>query len=176
MLHVGSCDHYKNIAGVLRTLSAIRERRPDTLLVKAGEAFRAEHTAMIAALGLETAVRHLGRLDVMALVDAYLAADVLLFPSLYEGFGMPILEAMACGTAVVASRAGALPEVVGDAGLLFEPDDESGMARALTMLFDSEAERRCWGERGRARAKRFEWRRTARLTLECYRSVVQGER
>jgi glycosyltransferase involved in cell wall biosynthesis len=176
LLHVGTCDHYKNVSGALRVLDRVRHRVPRAMLVKVGADFGAEERAAIEALGLEHAVHHLGRLELASLVEAYRAADALLFPSLYEGFGLPVLEAMACGTPVVASCAGALPEVVGDAGLLCGPEDEDGMAERLVRLLENTDERKVWSERGRARVERFNWEQTARLTLECYQSALQGER
>jgi alpha-1,3-rhamnosyl/mannosyltransferase len=95
----------------------------------------------------------------------YSAADVFVYPSFYEGFGLPVLEAMACGTPVAASNRTSLPEVVGDAGLLFDPDDIDAMATAIQRLVDDRALRDALVAKGLARVKDFTWQRTAARTL-----------
>ncbi|MBV9850027.1 MAG: glycosyltransferase family 4 protein [Armatimonadetes bacterium] len=105
----------------------------------------------------------------------YGGADALCFPSRYEGFGLPPLEALACGCPVLCSRTSSLPEVVGDAGLLLPPDDSSAWANALDKLLSSETVRERWRERGPGRAALFSWEKTARETLRVYEEVV-GDR
>jgi glycosyltransferase involved in cell wall biosynthesis len=100
------------------------------------------------------------------------AARALLLPSLDEGFGLPALEGMAAGTPVVAARRGGLPEVVGDAGLLEDPDDEAAFAAAVARVLRDGALAEGLRARGRARAARFTWRETARRTLAAYRSAL----
>ena len=104
------------------------------------------------------------------------AAEVFVFPSLYEGFGLPPLEAMACGTPVVASDSSSLPEVLGDAALLVPPGDVAALAGALARLLDDGALRARLRERGLARAASFTWERTARATLAAYREAAAGAR
>ena len=109
------------------------------------------------------------------LVSFYNAADVFAFPSLYEGFGLPVLEAMACGTPVVASNAASLPEVVGDAGLLADPHSSEALAKTIaSVLEDSELAAEL-SRRGLERARQFTWERTARGTLAVYHSLIEGE-
>jgi glycosyltransferase involved in cell wall biosynthesis len=105
------------------------------------------------------------------LVAAYGQADVLVMPSWYEGFGLPVLEAMACGLPVVAANRASLPEVVGDAGLLVEPDDLDGIAGAVTRIVADPALRADLRQRGLKRASEFTWERTAERTLAVYHAV-----
>ena len=102
----------------------------------------------------------------------YGGADALCYPSRYEGFGLPPLEALACGCPVLCSRTSSLPEVVGDAGLLLPPDDSEAWANALDKLLSSEAVRVRWRERGPERAALFSWEKTARETRQVYQEVV----
>ena len=95
-------------------------------------------------------------------------ADVFVYPSLYEGFGLPVLEAMARGVPVACSDASSLPEVAGDAALLFDPRDQRAIAEALTRLLEDPALRERLRAAGLARAREFSWERAARLTLESY--------
>jgi glycosyltransferase involved in cell wall biosynthesis len=101
----------------------------------------------------------------------YSAARLFVLPSLYEGFGLPVLEAMACGTPVVCSNASCLPEVAGDAALLVEPHDVDGLAAALERVLSDEALRRVMIERGLAQVARFSWAKAARETLAVYRAT-----
>jgi len=118
-------------------------------------------------------VRFLGSLDEDTLIPLYNAADVLVHPSLYEGFGLPPLEAMACGTPVVSSNRSSLPEVVGDAGILVEPTDSAAIADAMERVFADRALRERMVAAGRERAKLFPWRKTAERTLELYRELLR---
>ena len=102
----------------------------------------------------------------------YSGARAFLFPSRYEGFGLPPLEAMACGTPVICSDAGSLPEVVGTSGMLVPPDDVAGLAEAMSVLWEDEALRQALSERAQGQAERFSWARTAQQTLAAYREVI----
>ena len=103
----------------------------------------------------------------------YQAADIFVFPSLYEGFGLPILEAMACGTPVACSRISSMPEVAGDAALLFDPDDEASIASAIGSIMCATDLRKDLAARGLERSRQFSWARTAAQTLRVIRSVAQ---
>lgn len=105
------------------------------------------------------------------LPDLYRNAGALVFPSLFEGFGMPPIEAMACGCPVICSDRGSLPEVVGDAALLFDPTDTSELARALTRISEDKDLRHSLNNRGLAQSRRFDWDETARITVEAYSEV-----
>ena len=131
-----------------------------------------EARTLAAALGIEGAVQWRGEIDADGLRDAYRDADVLCLPSLYEGFGLPALEAMASGTAVVCSDRGGLPEVVGEAALQFSPAEPDQLPAALlAALTDREATARRV-EAGVTRAAAFTWERTARDTLRVYEEVA----
>jgi glycosyltransferase involved in cell wall biosynthesis len=104
----------------------------------------------------------------------YSGARAFVFPSSYEGFGLPPLEAMQCGTPVVASNATAIPEVVGDAGILVDPSDDDGLCQAMRDLLTDDALREGASRRGLARAERFSWVSSAAKTLEAYWTAVGG--
>lgn len=110
--------------------------------------------------------------DVPAVMNA---AEVFAFPSLYEGFGLPPLEAMACGTPVVCSNASSLPEVVGEAGILVDPHDVGGWVQAIDSVLTDEQTRQKLRDQGLAQAKRFSWEQAARKTLAVYEQVVHGK-
>jgi glycosyltransferase involved in cell wall biosynthesis len=99
----------------------------------------------------------------------YNAAELFVYPSLYEGFGLPPLEAMACGTAVITSTASSLPEVVGEAGLLVDPAEPAALARAMEQVLSDRELRETVRAAGRVRAQGFSWERTARCTVDSYR-------
>lgn len=125
--------------------------------------------------GLGRRVEWLGALPFESLPSIYARADVLVYPSLLEGFGLPPLEAMAVGTPVVAARASSLPEVLGDAALLFDPVDDAALTHALASMLTDAGLRRRMIERGHIRAQMFTWKRCAGLTAAVYRDVVSGQ-
>jgi len=127
---------------------------------------------LVATLGLEEHVRFLGKTPNRQLLALYNRAAVLAHPARYEGFGLPPLEAMACATPIVCSDAGSLPEVVGDAALLVQPEDVEAWAAALHQILSDEALQAEMSLRGVERAKQFSWEKAARETLETYRKAV----
>ena len=128
--------------------------------------------AQVKALGLEPLVQFIGPVDQQALVWLYNAALFYVNPELYSGFGLPVLEAMQCGTPVVAADTSALPEVVGDAGLLVRPLDVDGWAAVLQRLWHDDDLRFDLRLRGLAQAARFTWEQAAYQTLALYREVA----
>lgn len=170
-LHVGDIHARRSPDVVLRALAAIERRGgPAVPLVLAG-VDRGEVTAL-ASLA-PGRVFALGRVDEAVLTTLYRRAALLVYPSRYEGFGFPIIEAMAAGLPVVASNAASLPEVAGDAALLVDPEDADGWADAVTRLLHDAALRADLVTRGKARAAEFTWARTARLTADVYRRLVR---
>jgi len=131
---------------------------------------------LVKEYGLEDRVTFSGRLSVAELVSCYSAAEIAVTPSLYEGFGFPPAEAMACGLPVITTRGGALPEVVGEdgeAGILVAPADPRSLAAAIKQLATDEQLRRKMGEAGRKRIERlFTWKEAARKTVEVYQEVL----
>jgi glycosyltransferase involved in cell wall biosynthesis len=167
-LFVGSLEPRKNLVTLLQAVRTLRERRMlgETKLVIVGcqggnfkDAGLADDLA-----ALQEAVLALGYVPDADLAGVYSGARALVFPSLYEGFGLPALEAMACGTPVVASNTTALPEVVGAAGLLVEPTDPLALADAMAKLCDNTSLRAQLSAAGLAQAARFDWETTARRT------------
>ncbi len=132
---------------------------------------------LIHRLGIGDRVSFTGRVDPPAFLRHYAAASAAVVPSVYEGFGLPAGEAMACGVPVVATTGGALPEVVGDAGLLVPPADADALARAIGSLLDDPSRAEALGRAGYARVHRcFTWREAARQTAEVYREAIDAHR
>jgi glycosyltransferase involved in cell wall biosynthesis len=174
ILYVGRLDPYKNVPGLVEAFSKVRQTAaPEARLriVGAKDDRYPEASRLAEKLGVEPFVEWTGYLPDCGLVEAYQQAAVFALPSHYEGFGLPVLEAMACGTPVICSNAASLPEVAGDAALLVSPDDTDGLAEAIARVLADEALASTMREKGLRRAAQFSWRRTAELTLEAYRSL-----
>jgi glycosyltransferase involved in cell wall biosynthesis len=137
-----------------------------------GGRFTPEQEELIDRLDLRRAVRSVSSADETTLRRAYRAADVLLFPSLYEGFGFPVLEAFASGLPVVTSGAGGLKEVGGDVAIVVEDRDPASYVQALEQLSEDVAEREERIQRGWIRARTFTWQRTAAQTAEIYKEFL----
>lgn len=171
VLHVGSTVDRKNVPLVIQTVARLRQQT-DAYLLQVGGRFSAEQEQLIDRLDLRRAVRSVASADETALRRAYRAADVLLFPSLYEGFGFPVLEAFASGLPVVTSGAGALKEVGGDAAVVVEGRDPAAYMQALETLSDDSDTRDELINRGWARARGFTWQKTAEQTADLYRRLL----
>ena len=176
VLSVSAKRPHKNLARLIVALALIpAERRPLLVLPGYPTPHEQELRRLAAERGVAADVRFLGWVSTAELDDLYAAADCFVFPSLYEGFGLPVLEAMARGVPVATSGRASLAEVAGDAALMFEPEDEGSIAAALEKLLADDALRERLREAGRARAAEFTWERTAELTVESYRRAL-GER
>jgi glycosyltransferase involved in cell wall biosynthesis len=174
-LYVGNFLPHKNLSRLLRAWAALPPAlRTGTRLVLAGgdRAGRPALAALASALGLQDVVTLPGLVDDADLPAVYGGATLLVQPSLEEGFGLPVLEAMACGVPVVASRRGALPEVVGDAGVLVDPEDEPALTAALARVLDSAEERAALVARGVARAADFTVARTAGRVVDLLQATA----
>jgi len=175
LLFVGASEPRKNLPGLLDALAILHKSGMKIPLVLVGRpgGDSARVAARIRELGLDGWVRPAGYRadeDVRAL---YAAAAVLVFPSFAEGFGLPLLEAMACGLPAAVSGCSALPEVGRDAAAYFDPADHDQMAAVIGGLLRDEAKRADMREKGRRRARDFEWKKTAAATLDFYRTVVE---
>jgi glycosyltransferase involved in cell wall biosynthesis len=174
LLFVGASEPRKNLPGLLDALSIVHRRAGKIPLVIAGRPGddQGNVIARIQALHLEPSVRLLGYLPERDLRNLYRGATGLIFPSFCEGFGFPLLEAMASGLPVAASGGSALAEVGGDAALYFNPEDADDMAEKMIRLLTDSDLRQSLRTRGLERSRIFRWDKTARETLEFYRTVV----
>jgi glycosyltransferase involved in cell wall biosynthesis len=175
LLHVGTLEPRKNLERLVRAYARLRRARRDAPLLALvgppGWGDAAVHRAIDEA-GAEEFVRLTGRVPADDLAALYAAAELFVFPSLYEGFGLPLLEAMACGLPAVASSAGALPELAGGAADLVDPRDETALCEAMLALLTDAARRKELRERGLRRAADFSWDRCARETLAVYAEAL----
>jgi glycosyltransferase involved in cell wall biosynthesis len=182
VLHVGTLSHRKNIPTLLRAFAHLRSRDqalPQLVLAGAespGLAGAAEIRETIQQLDLGGHVVFAGHVSDERLPSLYANASVLVMPSLYEGFGFPILESMAVGTPVVASNTSSLPEVAGDAAILVPPMDEQALANSISEIISKPALAEQLSSRGLERAQQFSWQRTASETVAIYRRVADGRR
>lgn len=174
VLYLGINKPHKNLVRLIDALSQIQHHVSRFTLVIAGvwDSHYPEPRQRVEALGLENGVRFLGPVPEEDLPALYAGAALFVFPSLYEGFGLPALEAMACGVPVACSNTSSLAEVVGDAALTFDPTNVDVIADALNRLLADADLRADLRQRGLRRAAQFSWERTARQTLELYRSVA----
>ena len=179
MLFVGMLAKKKNLSTLIRALHILREGHVDfPPLVIAGRRYRQSDDVaifqQIRSLGLETDVQYIGPVRSKELPSLYRGAEAFVFPSLHEGFGIPCLEAMACGVPVVAASSGAIPEVVGDAALLVkDPTDANVLAQAIHRILSDSSLRQELVAKGIARAERFSWPRLADQVLALYRRLLE---
>jgi len=177
VLYLGSNKPHKNLVHLIEAWSHVSRFTPHAsriTLVIAGawDPRYPEARQRATALGLDEHVRWLGPVPDEDLPALYSGADLFVFLSLYEGFGLPPLEAMACGTPVIASNTSSLPEVVGDAGILVDPHDVAGLVEAIERLLTDDHLRAGLRARGLEQAGRFTWEKTARQTLRVYCQAI----
>ena len=168
LLYVGNIRGIKNSLRLITAYTELRKVRPELpLLVMVGQ-----NTYRQFENGFPDGVRHLGPVPFADLAALYNGASMFVFPSIYEGFGLPPLEAMACGTPVIASKAASLPEVCGDAAVYVDPLSEASIGGAIRDLWLSPARREELSKRGLARAQRFSWRQFAEGTWKVYEQAL----
>ena len=178
VLNVGAKKRHKNQVALVRAMPLVLAAHPDAQLVLAGAPGEYERELRAAAtqLGLERAVILCGYISQEQLEGLYAMATCFVFPSLNEGFGLPILEAMERGLPVACSNVSAMPEVAGDAALLFDPGDDGTVAAAITRLLADAALREQLVIAGRRRKRLFSWRATAERTIDCWERAVAARR
>ncbi|MCA9941203.1 MAG: glycosyltransferase family 4 protein [Anaerolineales bacterium] len=175
LLFVGTLEPRKNVPTLLRAYHALRHAHGVDLplVLVGGKGWLNEAVfATIEELDLQDAVRHLTGVPNQHLACLYAAAALLALPSFYEGFGLPALEAMHIGCPVIASNRASLPEVVGNAGILLDPDDVDGWCEAMRRVVEDEECRQSLIARGRQQARKFTWTQTAAATLNIYRTLT----
>jgi glycosyltransferase involved in cell wall biosynthesis len=175
VLYLGGFDVRKNVRTIVEAFSTLKqERAAGWKLVIAGGLPEVD-TPLFPdpRIGADSAVLFIGQVAEEDKPALYSSARAFLFPSRYEGFGLPPLEAMACGTPVLCANSSSLPEVVGDAGVLLDPFDAAAWSRALAGVIGDDARWSALRASGLAQSAKFSWERTARETLEVYRSVAR---
>ncbi|MDQ1478057.1 MAG: hypothetical protein QOE62_3286 [Actinomycetota bacterium] len=174
---IGTLEPRKNFAHLVGAFGEVASRHPDVRLVIAGHdgPARPEIDAAIARLpaGIRSRVVLAGAVSDAGRRALLENATVLAYPSIYEGFGFPVLEAMTAGVPVVAARAGSIPEVAGDAALLFEPTNEQAIAEQIDRVLTDDATRTELIARGHDRVHAFSWDNTARALASCYRRIAE---
>jgi glycosyltransferase involved in cell wall biosynthesis len=179
VLFLGTIEPRKNVARLIDAFGILVDSDPHGvpdlhLVIAGGRGWLYDH--VLAQLERSN---HRGRVHLVGYVPEeekpwwYNAATIFCYPSLYEGFGLPPLEAMACGVPVIVSNASALPEVVGDAGITVPPNDTAALSEALRQLLADPELRLTLGDRGQARAKRFSWARAASQTAAVYYRALE---
>ncbi len=170
ILFVGTLEPRKNISAIIKALSLTKINIP---LILAGWRGWGDKKWLddIKAYGLEDNIYFADYVDEETLACLYSGARTLIYPSLYEGFGLPLLEAMACGCPVICSKSASLPEVAGDAALFIDPKDPQDLAYSIDQLLKDLSFRMRMAENGLKRAKLFNWDKTAQQTLEIFKEV-----
>jgi glycosyltransferase involved in cell wall biosynthesis len=173
LLYLGNLEPRKNLPRLVQAYARIRKCGVPLVLAGARGWGYAELFELVEKLGLSPQVLFPGFVPRQELPLWYNGAEALVYPSLYEGFGLPPLEAMACGTPVLVSTAASLPEVVGEAGLQVSPDDVEGLAKAMRRLLQDEDLRADLRQRGLMQARRFTWEQMARETAGLYQKLLE---
>lgn len=175
VLYVGSRHSYKNFTGLVEAISPLLRSHPGlSLLCAGGGTFSPTENGLIKRLGIESKVVHVPFANDAALAQLYSGATVFVFPSKYEGFGIPVLEAFACNCPVATSNQASLPEVAGDAAILFDPSDKADMSQAIGSLLDNEMQRERLRQAGKTRLELFTWKKTAERTLRSYEKALEA--
>ncbi len=180
ILYVSSERQRKNLGRLFEAFAALKQEFPKLKLVKVGgpgrtKQFRSYTMKKLSSLGIAEDVIFAGYVSELDLAYYYSSAALLAYPSLYEGFGLPPLEAMACGCPVVTSNTSSLPEVMGEAGIMVNPYDTRSLVQAMRQVMTDKELRDNMVRTGLERSKKFSWEKTAKLTLQVYNKVARGE-
>jgi glycosyltransferase involved in cell wall biosynthesis len=171
-LYVGSRNpNYKNFNTLLDAFAQVAAAHSEAVLCVVGSALRSDEMAQVNALRIADRLHLFNNVSDRHLAKLYRCSLAFVYPSLYEGFGIPPLEAMACGTPVIAANRASIPEVVGDGGILFEPHAIQDLADILLNLYESPTARERLIEQGTRRVQRFSWQKMADQTFEVYQSL-----
>lgn len=178
LLAVGTLEPRKNLSLIIEALSILKEQKTQVppLVLVGPPGWNQEVTRLkqlVQEKGLQESVRFLFYVDRADMAAIYSAAKMLLFPSLYEGFGLPVLEAFACATPVISTNAASLPEVTGDAAMSLAPNDPQEWSRAIETLWEDATKQNQLVLKGLELAKKFTWERTAQKTLEAYEQAIR---
>lgn len=175
ILYVGAEEPRKNVQFIINSFSNLKKRIPEVKLLKVGmpnyPGVRRKLIQQIESLNLQKDIIFAGYVSELALAEIYNAVDLFVFPSLYEGFGIPPLEAMACGTPVITSNTSSLPEVVGDAAIQINPYDVEKFAEEMYEVLTNERLKEEMIRKGLERSKMFSWENSAKKTLKVYREM-----
>lgn len=174
ILFVGARDDYKNFEFLLKSASSILKNDPTLVLIAAGGGkFNEDEIAFIKSLGLQKKVFQKS-FEEEELGQFYQRAKCFVFPSLYEGFGIPVLESMACGCPIILSKHGSFPEVAGDAGIYFDTDSEKDLREKIQMVLSDENVRNLYAEKGLQQVKKYNWEDAAEQCLQLYMDAVNS--
>ncbi|KXB08104.1 hypothetical protein AKJ55_01440, partial [candidate division MSBL1 archaeon SCGC-AAA382M17] len=175
ILFLGDLIPRKNLLSLIKAFSILKNRKVQ-LVIGGGERCGGEYKSKLIALAdnlnIKERIEFLGYVTKKRLPYLYSNAEVFVYPSLYEGFGIPLLEAMACGTPVITSSISSLPEVIGNAGMMIDPHDIEGLSEAIHKVIKSDTLQRKMKRKGMKRAKRFSWEKTAKKTFQVYNKVI----
>jgi glycosyltransferase involved in cell wall biosynthesis len=173
ILTVGTLEPRKNLPALVRAFATLRDDVPHDLVLAGPDGWLMDEIeATIQESGIQERVRRIGFAEDEALTALYSGADVVAIPSLYEGFGLPVLEAMATGAPVLTSNLSSLPEVAGDAAILVDPTRIDAIADGLRRILESDTLRNQLRAAGPQQAARFTWEQTAKRTRDAYQSIV----
>ncbi|MCU0848901.1 MAG: glycosyltransferase family 4 protein [Spirochaetes bacterium] len=172
LLFIGNRSYYKNFDLLARSISGLLVRKNLHLVCGGGPEFSAAETEMLADLGISDRVRRIGFSSDSELAGLYGNAAAFIFPSGYEGFGIPVLEAFSCGCPVLLSDRSSLPEVGGDAAMYFDPGDPDSLRESVERIINDEDLRKRLADLGLRRLRDFSWKKTAARTVELYREVI----
>lgn len=172
LLNVGTTHQRKNIETVLKVTAALKNAGCPVVLWRVGAELTPQQNELVQTLGIEDVVVKFDKPDLQTLIKIYNAADILLAPSLYEGFGLTVLEAMSCGTPVITSNISALPEVVDDAAIVCDPLDIDTMTKEISKLMSDRDYYLSFQQKGLSRAKIFSWQSSASMVANLYEELA----